>query len=211
MRVEVSQLRHRLGSLELFDGVSLALASGKALAVTGPSGGGKSTLLHILAGLMPPLSGSLLWDEVEPYRLSRRRREALRLGQIGLLHQNPHLHPRLDVRANIMLAATFRPVHDAAQRAEELLAAAGLEACAGVRGAAISGGQLIRCALARALLTRPRLLIADEPTATLDGASAAAITQLLCDRQRDEGLSLIVATHDPQLTARCDQVLELSA
>ena len=211
MQVELSQLRHRLGSLELFDGLSLSLASGSALAVTGPSGGGKSTLLHILAGLMPPLSGSLLWDGVDPYRLSQRRREALRLAQIGLLRQTPHLHPRLDVRANILLAATFRPINDADQRADTLLEAAGLRSCAGVRGAAISGGQLIRCALARALLPRPRLLIADEPTATLDAASAAAITQLLLDRQREEGLSLIVATHDPQLTARCDQVLELTA
>ncbi len=211
MQVDLSQLRHRLGSLELFDGLSLSVASGRSLAVTGPSGGGKSTLLHILAGLMAPCSGSLHWDQVEPYRLSARRREALRLAHIGLLLQQPHLHPHLDVRANILLAATFHRVADAEQRSETLLEATGLAPCAGVRGAAISGGQLIRCALARALLPRPQVLIADEPTATLDAASASAIIDLLLERQQAEGLSLIVATHDPQLTARCDQVLELAS
>jgi putative ABC transport system ATP-binding protein len=181
----------------------LDLPQGGLALLRGPSGSGKSTLIALIAGLLAPDRGRITVCGIEPASLPPASRDAWRGRTVGLLPQRLHLAAALDVRENLLLAAlaagvTGRP---ARARAEALLARFGLSDLARSRPSELSGGQAQRVALARALMNRPGLLVADEPTASLDDVAAATAIGELLACWRESGASLLVATHDARAVA----------
>ncbi|WP_102961443.1 ABC transporter ATP-binding protein [Mangrovicella endophytica] len=190
----------------------LALRAGERVAVTGASGSGKSTLVNVLTGLHRVRQGRVFWGEIDIAGLSERRRDAWRARHVGLVMQDFHLFPGLSALDNVLLPqrlSTWRPASGIAAEARRLLERVGL-----VRPdqpvETLSRGQMQRVAVARALAARPGLLVADEPTASLDAEAGAAVADLLLDLSREAGTTLIVATHDPRLVSRLDRRLHLA-
>ena len=199
--------------LELFSGLSLRLGAGDAVAIVGRSGCGKSTLLHLLAGLDRPDAGRVLvdgrdWATLAPEARARWRGEA-----VGFVFQLHHLLPELSAEENValplLLAGT--PAGPARAAARELGGRVGLGRQAGSRPRVLSGGERQRVAIARAVVRRPRLLLCDEPTGSLDAAHAADVLGLLLGEARERAGALLVVTHDPGVAARCGRVLALTA
>ena len=192
-------------------GVSLEVASGEVLALVGPSGSGKSTLLNVCGLLDAPDVGSYQLDGRETGQLSPAERTALRRERIGFVFQGFNLVPVLTAFENVeiplLLAGLSR--RERRLRTEEALAAVGLLTEAGRRPDRLSGGQRQRVAIARALVKRPSLILADEPTANLDGTTAGQVLDLLRDLARARGATVLVATHDPRVTHHCDRTVAL--
>ncbi|MBM3843169.1 MAG: ABC transporter ATP-binding protein [Verrucomicrobia bacterium] len=178
--------------------VDLALAAGESLAIRGESGSGKSTLLHLLAGLDVPDAGWIRWGAAAPDPARRSR-------YLGLVFQSFHLVPELDALGNVLLAARILGAPDAAtrQRAESLLGQVGLAGRARHLPAQLSGGERQRVAVARALINRPRLLLADEPTGNLDEHTGEAVIDLLVGLCAATGTALVLVTHNAAHAARC--------
>jgi putative ABC transport system ATP-binding protein len=199
------------GTVRALDGVSLSVGASEWVAITGPSGSGKSTLLHLLAALDVPTSGSVVVDQQDLRRrrgLNRYRRET-----IGLVFQLHNLLPHLDARHNVEIAmfGTQRSRHERRERAELLLREVDLSDKVGRTPPELSGGERQRVALARALANEPRLLLADEPTGSLD-PDAVRHTLALLDRLRAEhGLTIVMVTHDPEAAAAADRILVMEA
>jgi ABC-type lipoprotein export system ATPase subunit len=170
---------------------------GDCIALIGPSGSGKSSLLHLIAGLDRPSSGAIEWPAIGP-------REDLRPGPVALAFQGPTLLPPLTVAENVALPGLLagRPEKVAAGAAQELIGLLGLSDVAGKLPEEISGGQAQRAGMARALANRPRLVLADEPTGQLDRKTAAELMDVLIDQVVATGASLIVATHDEAVVER---------
>jgi putative ABC transport system ATP-binding protein len=188
-------------------GISLTVAVGHVLVVTGPSGSGKSTLLACLAGLDEPDGGSV---RIRDTRLSHRpepERAALRARHVGILFQSANLLEHLTVWRNIELAQRLARRRDAG-RARALLDAVGLGRRGGARPSELSGGEAVRAGLAVALANNPDVLIADEPTGELDGGTEAAVLRLIRD-QAAGGTAVVIASHSPAVTGLADQVLQL--
>jgi putative ABC transport system ATP-binding protein len=188
-------------------GISLSVAGGHVLVVSGPSGSGKSTLLACLAGLDEPDGGSVL---VRDTRLSHRpepERAALRARHVGILFQSANLLEHLTVWRNIELAQRLARRRDAG-RARALLDAVGLGRRGGARPSELSGGEVVRAGLAVALANNPDVLIADEPTGELDGGTEAAVLRLIRD-QAAGGTAVVIASHSPAVTGLADQVLQI--
>lgn len=208
-------LEHREGGgspFRLLDIASLVLEPGARLGVSGPSGCGKSSLLHLIAGLLPPTQGRVLWDGRAVSDLPESRRDRWRRGAVGFVFQDFHLVPELDILGNVVLPARFscwRLGASERERALALIARMGLPQ-ARRRAALLSRGEQQRVAIARALFHRPALILADEPTASLDAAHADAVTELLIETASEIGATLICATHDPALLARFERRLDLS-
>lgn len=191
-------------------GADLALRAGEAAAVVGPSGSGKSTLLNLAAGLDVPDAGRVVVAGRDLAGLDDDARTRLRRGTVGIVFQQFHLLPHLTVRENVLLPEWIAGVlADPAARAAELLDRVGLADRADDAVDRLSGGEQQRVALCRALLHRPRLLLADEPTGNLDSAAGARVAALLFSLARDEGAGLLVVTHAAALADRCDRVLTL--
>ena len=185
---------------------------GSVWAVVGPSGGGKSTFVGIAAALLAPSAGTVRWGGARIDALPPAARDAWRRAHVGLVFQDFHLIPELDALGNVLLPtlfAAFRPSRAERDRARALLAALGVARTGPV--ALLSRGERQRVAIARAVLGRPALILADEPTASLDAASGAAAVDALVAAARGSGATLIAATHDPALIARADAVLDLGA
>jgi putative ABC transport system ATP-binding protein len=198
--------------LAVLDDVSLRVARGGSLAIVGPSGSGKSTLLGLLAGLDLPSSGKVLLDGVDLFALDEDARARLRATRLGFVFQNFQLIGHLDALHNVSLALDIAGGADAPlRRARDMLARVGLAGREHRKPGVLSGGEQQRVALARAFVTRPGLLLADEPTGNLDAATGERIIELLFELQRQQGTTLVLVTHDPELAARCDAVLELHA
>ncbi len=197
--------------LRILRGVDLDLAAGQNVAITGPSGCGKSTLLHIIAALDPPTSGSVRLDGIDPFSLGPAKQAAFRNARIGFVFQEHHLLPQLPARDNVVLPAlaTRRVTRADRDRAEELLAGVGLADRGDHRPAELSGGERQRVAVARALMLRPMLLLADEPTGSLDEKTAQEMGQLLLDVQRQSGAMLVCVTHSLALAAKFQRRLGL--
>jgi len=193
----------RSGPLEVLRGVSLQLAGGENLAIVGPSGCGKSTLLHIIGTLDRPSGGELRLDGDDPFTLDEPALAAFRNRRIGFVFQDHHLLPQCSVLENVLVPtiAAGRAAADAVERATALLARVGLAERLDHRPAELSGGERQRAALARALINRPTLLLADEPTGNLDRSTAAQIGQVLLEMQQSEQTMLIVVTHSVELAA----------
>jgi lipoprotein-releasing system ATP-binding protein len=193
--------------------VNLQLAVGEAIAIVGPSGSGKSTLLNIIGTLDRPDRGRVLLDDRELTTLSERELATVRCRKIGLVFQLHHLLPQCTVLENVLVPTLAgRPERRAEmseQRARRLLERVGLSQRLSHRPGQLSGGERQRVALIRALINEPKLLLADEPTGSLDRTAADNLSQLLVELNREEGVSLIVVTHAPALAAQMSRVLTL--
>lgn len=198
------------GPLSVLNGVSLSLQAGQAVAITGPSGSGKSSLLYIAGALDPPTSGEVRLDGIDPYRLSEREAAAFRNDRIGFVFQDHCLLPQCNVIENVLIPTlAAAPDAGARGRALELLEQVGLRDRIDHFPAELSGGEKQRVALARALIRQPRLLLSDEPTGNLDEASAESVAALLLDLHARRQTILILVTHNPGLAARFPQRYEL--
>ena len=199
------------GAVPVLAGIDLAVEAGASVAVTGPSGSGKSTLLHLIGTLDEPSGGSLAVDGVDPFGLGERDLARFRNDVVGFVFQDHHLLPQLDVLENVLIPtlAFGAPGDDDEDRARELLQRVGLSHRLGHRPGQLSGGERQRAAVARALIRRPRLLLCDEPTGSLDRTAAEAVADLLFELHEQEGAVLLLATHHEGLARRCGLVLEL--
>jgi putative ABC transport system ATP-binding protein len=210
----VSGLVVEIGSplRRILDRVDLVLAPGAMAAITGPSGAGKTTLLHALAGLVPANAGAVRFEGGDIGKLSESRRDRWRRETIGFVFQDFQLVPELSIAENILLPLRFDAWRaTAAQRLwlRELADSVGLGALS-ARAAALSRGEQQRVALARALIRRPAVILADEPTASLDAVNAAAVTDVLLETARRSGASLLVVSHDAILLQRMPTVWQLT-
>ena len=199
------------GELVVFEGISFALARGESLAVTGPSGTGKSTLLHILGTLDRPTHGSVRLLGADPFVLDEKAQARFRRERIGFIFQDHQLMPQLNVLENTLLPALAdgAPTAQHVSRARELLERVGLSDRLGHLPSELSGGEQARVAVARSLLLGPTLILADEPTGNLDPQNAGKIGQLLLELQRVEQTLLIVVTHSMELAATMQRQLPL--
>jgi putative ABC transport system ATP-binding protein len=196
-------------TITALDGVSLEIAPAAAVAVTGPSGSGKSTLLHLIGALERADEGTVCVAGRELGGLSRRELAAHRR-RVGFVFQRFNLLPALTVIDNVMAPVLpYRVAFDKEARARELLAAVGLEGRETSLPSRLSGGQQQRVAIARALINRPPIVLADEPTGNLDSRTGAGIVDLLLGLRREYGVTVVLATHDSQVAARCDRVVRL--
>jgi putative ABC transport system ATP-binding protein len=196
-------------SLTALDGVSLDIEDGAAVALQGPSGSGKSTLLHVIGALDRPDVGTIVVGGVGLAGRSRRELAAYRR-RVGFVFQRFNLLPALTVIDNVMAPVLpFRVGFDKQARARELLAAVGLDGRETSLPSRLSGGQQQRVAIARALIGDPAILLADEPTGNLDSRTGAGIVDLLLGLRAERGMTVVLATHDSQVAARCDRVVRL--
>ena len=204
---------YRTGGVETpaLRGVDLEVAPGEFTAVAGPSGSGKSTLLHLLGGLDLPSGGEVWLEEVRVDRLSRAARARLRLMRIGFVFQAYNLIPVLTALENAAFVLELRGVPRAEReaRAMEALRAMGIAELAHRRPNQLSGGQQQRVAVARALAARPRVVLADEPTANLDSKNGLALIELMRRLNEEAGITFLFSTHDPRLLAHVRRVVYL--
>jgi lipoprotein-releasing system ATP-binding protein len=202
------------GPLTVLSDVSFALGPGEAVAITGPSGSGKSSLLHILGALDRPSSGTVTLDGRDPFALSDTALAAFRNSSIGFVFQDHCLLPQCSVLENVLVPTVVAErrrganAEDAAF-ARSLIAEVGLSDRIDHRPGELSGGERQRVAIARALIRRPRLLLCDEPTGNLDQDSASAVAALLVDLHRQQQNILIVVTHSGELAARFARRFEI--
>src|SRR4249920_1476179 len=191
--------------------IDLAVTRGEAVAVLGASGSGKSTLLAILAGLDTPTSGSVELDGTDLFALDEDQRAELRGRTVGFVFQSFQLLPALNALENVMLPLELSGADDPEGPAREILKRVGLGERLNHYPKHLSGGEQQRVALARAFVVRPKLLLADEPTGSLDAESGAAVIRLLFEMNREYGTTLVLVTHDEQLASRCQRSLRLVA
>jgi len=201
-------------ALTVLAGVSLEIARGESLAIVGPSGSGKSTLLQIMGTLDRPTSGSVTLDGRELGALDELQLASVRNRQIGFVFQSHYLLPQCTVMENVLvptLACADAALRDGAGgRAERLLERVGLGQRKSHRPGELSGGERQRVAVVRALINQPQLLLADEPTGSLDHASALQLGQLLLELNREEGVTLVLVTHALDLARRMGRVMGLT-
>jgi len=195
--------------LTILDGIDLEVRRGEFVAVLGPSGSGKSTLLALMAGLDRPSSGEVRVNGERIDHLSEDRLAILRRHTIGFVFQSFQLLENLTARENVMLPMELLGRADASQRAADLLSAVGLSERGHHYPSQLSGGEQQRVALARAFAPRPALLLADEPTGNLDGATGRVVLDLLIALRADEGATLVLVTHDPAVAALADRRIHL--
>jgi putative ABC transport system ATP-binding protein len=205
-RLVGTELRVAFGATTALDGVSVSVGSGEIVAVMGPSGSGKSTLLHCLAGILRPDAGEVTFDSTSVTGRSERARSALRLREFGFVFQFSDLIAELTLRENVLLPLQLnRAPGDAVQKAANLLAALEIDDVADRRPAEVSGGQVQRAAVARALVHAPAVVFADEPTGALDSVAGELVLTALVKLARDNGASVVLVTHDHRVAAHADR------
>jgi putative ABC transport system ATP-binding protein len=208
VRVEGVRFRYRNGpdvlALDRF-----VVEAREHVLIVGPSGCGKTTLLHLIAGLLVPTAGRVIVDGEDLAALPSRTRDRFRGRHIGVVLQQFHLLPTLTALQNLLVAQTIAGLAADRGRAHAMLTALRVDDRAQAYPHELSVGQQQRVAIARALINRPRLLLADEPTSNLDDVACAAVADLLLDTAREQGVSLVIATHDTRLKARVPRQLAL--
>ncbi|HEY8460599.1 MAG TPA: ABC transporter ATP-binding protein [Blastocatellia bacterium] len=201
----------RAEEITVFRGLNMEVARGEMVAITGESGVGKSTLLHLLGGLDRPTSGSVKIGEFDIAKNAELDLAGFRNRRIGFVFQFHHLLPEFSAAENVMMPLLIGGAskRDAARRAEVLLGRVGLTGRAGHRPGELSGGERQRVALARALAYSPELLLADEPTGNLDQRTGDEVHALIRQLQREERLTAVIVTHNEKLAGLCDRALRL--
>ncbi len=212
--IRVSELGKQVttgdAELTILSGVSFEVRAGEAVAIVGVSGSGKSTLLGLLAGLDTPSAGSVRIDGHELNSLDEDGRAELRGRMLGFVFQSFQLLPSMTALENAMLPLELAGAQDADGAARAMLERVGLAERLNHYPKQLSGGEQQRVAIARAFVSRPKLLLADEPTGNLDAATGAQVIELLFELNRENGATLLLVTHDEALTRRCDRVLRLA-
>jgi putative ABC transport system ATP-binding protein len=197
------------GPVRALDGVSLTVDGGSSVAITGPSGGGKSTLLGVIGGLARPTWGTVRIGDAEISDLSERDRSDFRRSHIGFVYQADNLLPFLTLLENVGLQLSLNGKSSGTGRSLAVLADLGLAGLAYRLPDHLSGGQRQRAAVARAIVHQPKIILADEPTGALDTANAAGVIDLLLAMQREIGATLIMVTHDRDAARRLDRQVRL--
>jgi putative ABC transport system ATP-binding protein len=211
--ISLSEVHLRLastaGPVDILNGVTLTVPSGQSVALTGPSGSGKSSILMVAAGLERPTSGRIAVSGTDITELNEDAAARFRRGRIGIVFQSFHLIPTMTALENVAVPLELAGAPDAWDRAEAELKSVGL----GDRGAhypgQLSGGEQQRVALARAMAPRPDVLFADEPTGNLDAVNGAAVADLLFALNAERGATLFLVTHEESLARRCQRVVRL--
>lgn len=203
---------YREGHLTVLDGITISIGKGSIVTVSGASGCGKSTLLHILGGLDRPDSGVVTWRDRSIYDMDAETLAQFRNRNLGFVFQFHHLLPEFTALENIMMPALIaeKPLGEAKHRATSLLEYFGIPDRAEHRPTQLSGGEQQRVAMARALMNRPDLLLADEPTGNLDEANTEIVLDLLFSLREEEDVSILLITHEKDIARRSDTVYELS-
>ena len=199
------------GQLHILTDINFTVQSGSTLAIVGASGSGKSTLLGLLAGLDHPTSGSVRLNGTDIYALDEDARAALRMQQLGFVFQSFQLLAHLTALENVMLPLELRADPDAEKKAIAMLTRVGLQERLKHYPKFLSGGEQQRVALARAFVTHPPLLLADEPTGSLDAATGEAVINMMFELNREYGSTLVLVTHDPAIAAKCACTITIAA
>jgi putative ABC transport system ATP-binding protein len=205
------QVRDSTGTLTILHEIDFTLAAEESLSIVGASGSGKSTLLAIIAGLDTPTSGTVRVCGVDLFALDEDARAALRAERLGFVFQSFQLLANLTALENVMLPLELQGRRDARAQATEMLRRVGLAERLAHYPKLLSGGEQQRVALARAFVVRPAVLLADEPTGSLDFATGATVMELMFDLNREVGTTLVLVTHDREIAARCDRQLHIEA
>ena len=213
--IEVSHLCKRVadatGELTILNDIHFTVQAGATLAIVGASGSGKSTLLGLLAGLDTPTSGSVKIDGIDIYALDEDGRAHMRKEKLGFVFQSFQLVGHMNALENVMLPLELRGDREARPRAEAMLERVGLASRLKHYPKYLSGGEQQRVALARAFVTQPPLLLADEPTGSLDAATGEAVIRLMFELNQERGSTLVLVTHDPSIAARCARTITIAA
>ncbi len=195
--------------LLILDIPKFEISAGEQVSLIGTSGGGKTTLLHLIAGLLLPTSGTIRVDKTELTKLSEQGRDRFRASTIGYVFQTFNLLPAFTAIENVRLGMTFGHGRIDVSRAADLLNRVGLSERSNYRPSQLSVGQQQRVAIARALAGRPKILLADEPTANVDPASAESVLNLIRETCRDENIALVLVTHSMDVANKFDRVVQL--
>jgi len=213
--VQVDQITKRVrdatGELTILHDISFELTAQESVAIVGASGSGKSTLLAILAGLDTPSGGKVRLRGQDLFTLNEDERAAVRARELGFVFQSFQLLPNLTALENVMLPLELRGERDAREQAAAMLSRVGLGERLSHYPRVLSGGEQQRVALARAFVQRPALLLADEPTGSLDFATGETVMALMLALNREAGTTLVLVTHDTGIAARCDRQLHIEA
>ncbi|GAB4396506.1 MAG: ABC transporter ATP-binding protein [Microscillaceae bacterium] len=207
--LKIEKLSHQYQQSKVLQISHWELARGQSWLILGSSGSGKTTLLHLIAGILKVQEGHIWWQNTDLAQLSESARDQLRAQNIGLVFQKPHLLPSLSVLKNLRLAQTLSRQKGNRQACLEVLEKLGLSEKMNALPHQLSQGQAQRAAIARALVHQPALLLADEPTASLDDANAETVVQLLIDLSQSQGSSLVIATHDQRVIKHFTNIQKL--
>lgn len=209
--IEIKNIRKSFGSLEVLKGIDLSIQKGEIVSIVGPSGAGKTTLLQIIGTLDKPDSGSVFVDGIDTTQLSQKKLSDFRNKHIGFVFQFHQLLPEFTAIENIMIPAYIAGVgsKQARQRAEELLRFMGLSERAKHKPNELSGGEKQRVAVARALINNPDVILADEPSGSLDSKNKEELHQLFFDLRDKYGQTFVIVTHDEQLASITDRTIHM--